>query len=96
MTNDPSLMKIERSSRYHATLEFWEIEFYTCEHMTANQIGEYALGLLARLGIPATVDYDTTHGSELHGVTPVTATGELKGDTWSFHCEVEAAARKRL
>lgn len=95
MKHTPYLCSIVRGGRYHATLEFWEVTFYTNKHMTRKQIGAYAVGLLERIGIPASVDYDISHGSELHHVVPVTSTGALKGDKWTFHCEVVAATPKK-
>jgi hypothetical protein len=95
MKNTPYLYHIIRGKRHHETLEFWEVEFYTNKHMTRKQIGAYAVGLLRKIGIQASVDYDVSHGSDLHHIVPVTSTGELKGDKWTFYCKVIAATPKQ-
>lgn len=95
MKDDPYLYEIKRGNTNYLEYNFWDVEFYTSKHMTRKQIGAYAVGLLGRLGIPASVDYDVSHGSELHHIAPVTSTGELKGDKWTFHCKVVAATPKK-
>jgi hypothetical protein len=95
MKNKPYLCHIIRGERHHETLEFWEVEFYTNRRMTRKQIGVYAVGLLRKIGIPASVDYDVSHGSDLHGVSPVAATGELEDAKWIYCCKVIAATPKQ-
>lgn len=94
MTTGPYLTKIERGNTNYKEFDFWEVEFYTHNHMSREQISRYATDLLSRLGIVATTDYDTRHGSELSHIVPVTSDGELDGDRWTFHCKVVAATSK--